>query len=881
MASSEYGDDFEAESPEKKPPVPPASAGGTTALLAVSEATVRKVLLAKCALLQNCAAIDKSGVGLVTAVELAKQLQETAGCTAGEAEALVWSGGAWREIVPNGKGQMVDYRLFCLRVRLVDQEEAGLLKSLSNADLQAARMAVLTCREAFVEALSQSDGPVSARQCEQLLKENAAHVMGKQHASALCACPGSAAAQRDMRVLPDELELVDTQRLHRGPLIHRVILDCVRDFAASNESKSTEALAAGKDGSSVLAPDRFASIFANVDADAFCSAHALLEAPKMPHMLSKCVLTPMLTAATGALRQDLDVNFETFTGDFSIAHDSEIRVLRAGRRDTLQRLRRKVLKARKSVEKELVTTNTVEHLKKVLIAKSLGLSEREAAEFCADVPTGSDGKQDALEHIKKLQFSEILGTELDSCAEALFEKHDDLCSSCETKEPTGKEGSIRMEDFADALDLVNLDEEIAKKVRQVLSDEGVELVAWRELLECRMRVLSWRELEVLKKLRDKAQQEMRLKLYAAAARVFVALAEDADAEDMVATATVKAKIVSVGGLEEDEAEHVVQMLALCPLSKPGKINSRDVLGLRGYMVRHDADSHALAALMGSRQGFLDACCGSEGGPADVPAPKQTGPELEVTEVRSAMHRVHIPSWAIDAVMGCADRAHKDVSKVPVGSLLSHMAVVTGSERQRLEMLADGRLQLARLALLKAAPSGDSCPKERLGPLVTELTKKVDAASLTSPSLGAALHEGIALALLSMKESHVAADKKGSLTSEDLVASFSAVICDFEPTLPFHATADQAAGSNDATGADAEGKAARKVSLPKKGAKDGMSPAQRVFYEKILKPRKPGIQEMMDLLRGLPASITTSPLRELQRAGLHLPSAAVLEVCQYQ
>jgi hypothetical protein len=34
--------------------------------------------------------------------------------------------------------------------------------------------------------------------------------------------------------------------------------------------------------------------------------------------------------------------------------------------------------------------------------------------------------------------------------------------------------------------------------------------------------------------------------------------------------------------------------------------------------------------------------------------------------------------------------------------------------------------------------------------------------------------------------------------------------------------------------------------------------------------------MMDLLRGLPASITTSPLRELQRAGLNLPSAAVLD-----
>jgi len=36
----------------------------------------------------------------------------------------------------------------------------------------------------------------------------------------------------------------------------------------------------------------------------------------------------------------------------------------------------------------------------------------------------------------------------------------------------------------------------------------------------------------------------------------------------------------------------------------------------------------------------------------------------------------------------------------------------------------------------------------------------------------------------------------------------------------------------------------------------------------------GIQEMMELMRGMPASITASPLRAQQREGHNLPSAAV-------
>jgi hypothetical protein len=36
----------------------------------------------------------------------------------------------------------------------------------------------------------------------------------------------------------------------------------------------------------------------------------------------------------------------------------------------------------------------------------------------------------------------------------------------------------------------------------------------------------------------------------------------------------------------------------------------------------------------------------------------------------------------------------------------------------------------------------------------------------------------------------------------------------------------------------------------------------------------GIKEMMEMMRGMPASILLSPLRELQRAGHNLPSAAV-------
>ena len=74
--------------------------------------------------------------------------------------------------------------------------------------------------------------------------------------------------------------------------------------------------------------------------------------------------------------------------------------------------------------------------------------------------------------------------------------------------------------------------------------------------------------------------------------------------------------------------------------------------------------------------------------------------------------------------------------------------------------------------------------------------KVDAAKKVKEgsALQAALHEGIALALLSMKESYTVAGKKGSLTSDDLVSSLSAVMCDFDPALPFQCAADLPTGN---------------------------------------------------------------------------------------
>ena len=702
----------------------PAADSAKSKSVAVPEATVRKVLLAKGKLIEGCAAMDKTGLGLITVAELSKQLQEVAGCSAAEAESLVWSGSAWRDIIPNGKGQMVDYKLFCLCVRLADKEEIALLSDLSNPDLQAARMAVLMQSPAFKNILSECQGAVSPKQCEQLLVDNGTHLMGKKHARALCATPGSAAAQSDMRNLADDLELVDTMRVHRSPLLNAIMLSCVRDYASSNEAKANEALAASADKSSVLPAATFCTVFEKVDSDSFCMSHSLLEAPATPHVISKAVLNPMLSAATGALRQDREVNFETFTNDFSIAHESEIRLLRSGRRETIQDLRRRVLKERRHVEKELADAPNVENFKKIVMAKPLNFAESEAKDMCADVPKDSKGKYDALEHVKKLQFSEILGTALDECSDAIFEKYDALWKSCETKEANGKEGSIRMEDFADAMDLVSVDQEKAKKVRQVLTDEGVELVAWRELLECRMRVLSWRELEILAHLRDKEQQAARLKVQAVAARVFVMLADDAAEDDTVPSATAKARLMELGSLSETEADSVIKMLLLSPLAKQDNIRCSDVLGLKSFIASRDCDSEALKTLMSIRQGFLDASCGSDGAMAPPPMPRQTGPEVEVMAVRSAMHRVHMAAWAVDAVMGFVDRGHADASNVQLGSFFSHMAVVTSSERRRLEKVADDRLQLARLALLKLAPTGASCPKERLSPLLSDLIKKV-------------------------------------------------------------------------------------------------------------------------------------------------------------
>jgi hypothetical protein len=98
-----------------------------------------------------------------------------------------------------------------------------------------------------------------------------------------------------------------------------------------------------------------------------------------------------------------------------------------------------------------------------------------------------------------------------------------------------------------------------------------------------------------------------------------------------------------------------------------------------------------------------------------------------------------------------------------------------------------------------------------------------------------LHEGIALALLSMKESYTVAEKKGSLTSEDLVRSLTAVMCDFEMPLPFSTAADLASAGPGTTAASAPSATRSNVT----SSKDGMTPGQLVFYDKIIKPRKPG------------------------------------------
>ena len=848
----------------------------------VSEALVRKVLLAKGKILEGCAAMDKSGVGVVTTVELGQQVKENIGCSAAEADALVHAGGAWREIVPNGRGQMIDYRMWSLRLRLVDKEEAVLLGNLTNPDLQAARMTVLTRCADFKEVLSECTGDVSVTQCEQLLKTKGSHLMGKKHVDALCADLGSTAPQTDVRSLPEELELIDTQRLHRSPLLNAIILGSVSDFASSNETKSSAALAASADGSSVLPKEKFCEVYEQMSADSFCETHSLLTAPAMPHTLSKTILNPVMAAATGALRPDLEVNFETFTSDLTIAHSSEVWLLQAGRQASLQASRRQLMKKRKEVVKELSATNTIEKFKAIIMDKPLSFDAEQADAVCADVPVGTDGARDALKHVQELQFSEILGTALDECSEALFAKYDELCSCCETKEASKLEGSISLDEFADAMDLVSVDSEKAKKVKAVLSGEGLVNVAWRELLESRMRALSWRELQILKRLRDKEEQGTRLKVLAAAARVLVSLADDAAADGLVPSASVKSKLVSVGQLTEAEADRVVAVLLLSPRAKPDMINSTDIIGFRSYIASREWDSDAMNALMGSRQGFLDACLDSEGASAAPPASHQTGPEVDATDMRSALHRVHLAAWAVDAVMGFADRAPADLSKVQVGALLSHIAVVTRSERRRLEVLADSRLQLARLALLKLAPTGDSCPKEHLNSLVFELIKQVkDAKLVSSEALQVAVDEGVALALLNMRDSYIAASKKGSLTSEDLVGGLSAVMCDFDCVLPFASASElaqesAAAPEAKAAGGGAKASAGGGAKAPGGGGKmkNGMTPGQRIFYEKLIKPRKPGIQEMIELMRGMPASIGPSPLRERQRSGHNMPSAAL-------
>ena len=96
-------------------------------------------------------------------------------------------------------------------------------------------------------------------------------------------------------------------------------------------------------------------------------------------------------------------------------------------------------------------------------------------------------------------------------------------------------------------------------------------------------------------------------------------------------------------------------------------------------------------------------------------------------------------------------------------------------------------------------------------------------------------------MLSMKESYAAGGVQGSMTSEDLVDSLSATICDFDPVVPFLSAAELAdvdAGSSAAPAKRSGGKGAGGKTHGKAG--DGMTPGQRIFYAKLIKPRKPGV-----------------------------------------
>jgi len=812
--------------------------------LGISPAVLHKLMRHKAAIVKACADRDAGGHGLVKTSDLAKELQKVGGCPKEIAEQLL----ATSKRDARGKNKdVIDYALFFRRFRYIDGQERGLITDvLKSGPLQAARLAVLNRPEVFTKILESEDeadkkknGPVDAKKCEELLTHSTEKLMSGRQAKMLASIPGftDRHGETNFRKLPRELLPIDTLQLDRASPLQHALLELIR-HAEELETECKE-----HDD-----PDRRDGL---LSVDEFYSA---VKASGMQVPYS--VVIPGMVVAAGAL-QEGKVFYSGVIELAAVAHRSELQWMGTARSGPIQELRRQVLRHKEGILKEIDARaakdgakkpESVELLVEVLKDRTQlwKMDAEEAGLMAADVlgeRFGLREGRDARRHVEELQFHDFIGTEqLDDAAPALFKSYEHLMQTCMTADEDDT-GVLELDAFAEAMRAARIEAKFVDIVTSLLKDEMTFKVQWRELLEHRLVVLGKREAhEILKGWRSVRKQEVRQQVMRHAGTVMLELAEEQQEGTVLLEQMEKALIKVLADDKETKPEDIHEVLQALPVRRedgnlivePGELSN-----FKACNMLREMDETAIKPLLRTRKSVLTDCRSKDRGSSG---------SIDAERLAQVMYRSQLPASAVDCLVAHADRSD-DGRLIEYEAFLARFAVVTKQERHRLELLADDRLQKARALLVAAEEQGTlagiSAAAGQPWMLLKKLKEKIEVDD----------DEGLALAV------HAFADTQkgvsGSLRAEDLVDQLTLSLVDFEPA-DFRT----------------EEPMTKKGKRPVTGGGENLTPGQKIWRDKILKPRKPGVMDMLAFMRDMPLCVGLSPLREEHKSGHNLPSESV-------
>jgi hypothetical protein len=535
---------------------------------------------------------------------------------------------------------------------------------------------------------------------------------------------------------------------------------------------------------------------------------------------------PEMLCEAGAYRDGL-VDYGTFLNHCAVAHDSEVLYMRRGRSEEAQVLRRTVLTHKKAIAEKLGAESTPEKLIEVLTGATepWRMKEQEAQSISIDLSAGAANAKDMALQVQKLQFSDFDG-ELEAQCDAIFANYDALVELCKEADADNS-GSLSFGSFESAASAASLPAVALEATKNCLLREGHSRVPYALLFGSRLRVLTARDLEILDAWRSPKEQASRLVAFNASETIARSLGTGSTLVD-------EGKVRSE--LEANGVSDASVVLKALPRGEGGQISAEAVLGLRPRNVIKDSDPELMRTAITFRRGIMAHCADFDKGSTGAVSP---------ADWAAALHMRALP-WAAQESLGALAQRSADGKTVLYRKTLSALTLATPHEIEVVSLATDDAVQSARDAILAAGGvPGLSFAKGEHDAMVSALV----SGGVKGPE------GGIVKAVRALVASK--AGEAGSLRSEDLV--------DVKPHYV------NPVGSNLLSKKAGKKKEAADVGGVKAGS--GLTKGQRIWRDKILRPRKPGVMEILAMMRGMPNSVSLSPLRAEVNSGNNLASSS--------